>query len=110
MAKDKGKKKSEKPNKDEIVKVDEIKETAKRQISEEFEAGDEKVDKSQVISAKKVVYIEIDDEVTSVYDRIKSVRSKHIYIVAPKRAILFKVWLTLKFFTEKLKRREKLFI
>jgi|GEM_PF-415133 hypothetical protein len=101
MAKDKGKKKSEKPNKDEIVKVDEIKETAKRQISEEFEAGDEKVDKSQVISAKKVVYIEIDDEVTSVYDRVRNLKIKHIYLVVPRRAVLFQSIVNLKILKRK---------
>ena len=84
-----------------IVKVEEIKETAKRQISEEFEAGDEKVDKSQVISAKKVVYIEIDDEVTSVYDRVRNLKIKHIYLVVPRRAVLFQSIVNLKILKRK---------
>ena len=78
----------------------EIKNMAKRQISDEFEEA-EVSDKSEVISSKKVIYIEIDDEVTSVYDKIKNLKIKHIYIVAPRRAVLFQSIVNLKILKRK---------
>ena len=84
-----------------VKKVDNIRELAKKQISDEYDAGNEKVDKSQIISAKKVVYIEIDDEVTSVYDRIKNLKMKHIYLVVPRRAVLFQSIVNLKILKRK---------
>lgn len=56
---------------------------------------------TEVISTKRVVYTEIDDEVTSVYDKLKSVNGKHIYIVVPKRAILFQSVVNLKILKRK---------
>ena len=84
-------------------KIKSIAKDAKKQISDEFEVADKKTDKSQVISAKKVVYIEIDDEVTSVYDRIKNLKIKHIYLVVPRRSVLFQSIVNLKI----LKRKKK---
>jgi hypothetical protein len=80
----------------------------KEKIKEKKKDEEAKVqDSSELISKKKVVYIEIDDEVTSVYDRIKSVRSKHIYIVAPKRAILFQSVVNLKILHRKAEEKGK---
>lgn len=81
-------------------KIEDIQKLAKQQISDEFEVG-ENADKSEVISAKKVIYIEIDDEVTSVYDKIKSLKIPHIYIVAPQRAVLFQSIVNLKILKRK---------
>ena len=81
-------------------KIEDIQKLAKQQISDEFEVG-ENVDKSEVISAKKVIYIEIDDEVTSVYDKIKNLKIPHIYIVAPQRAVLFQSIVNLKILKRK---------
>jgi len=81
-------------------KVEDIQKLAKQQISDEFEVG-EVGDKSEVISAKKVVYIEIDDEVTSVYDKIKNLKIPHIYIVAPQRAVIFQSIVNLKILKRK---------
>ena len=53
-------------------------------------------DNGEVISTKKVVYAEIDDEVTAVYDKFKSVSGRHIYIVVPQRSILFQSVVNLK--------------
>ena len=82
-------------------KIKSIAKDAKKQISDEFEVADKKTDKSQVISAKKVVYIEIDDEVTSVYDRIKNLKIKHIYLVVPRRSVLFQSIVNLKILKRK---------
>ena len=46
-------------------------------------------DETKVVPPKKVVYAEIDDEVTTLYDKVKQTNTKGIYIVVPKRAILF---------------------
>jgi len=80
--------------------LDEIKKSAKKQISQEFEEAADG-DKSEVVLAKKVVYIELDDEVTTVYDRIKNLKIKHIYIVAPRRAVLFQSIVNLKILKRK---------
>jgi hypothetical protein len=81
-------------------KVEDIQKLAKQQISDEFEDGDVG-DKSEVISSKKIVYIEIDDEVTAVYDKIKNLKIPHIYIVAPQRAVIFQSIVNLKILKRK---------
>ena len=58
-------------------------------------------DQTEVVSCKKVVYAEIDDEVTTLYDRIKRIRQKHVYIVVPIRAILFQSVVNLKILKRK---------
>jgi hypothetical protein len=83
------------------VPVKSIQETAKRQISEEYDLKDDTTSKGEIISAKKVVYIEIDDEVTSVYDKIKNLKIKHVYLVAPQRAVLFQSIVNLKILKRK---------
>lgn len=52
-------------------------------------------------NAKKVLYIEIDDEVTQIYDRLKQLKMKNVYIVAPKRAILFQSIVNLRILKRK---------
>ncbi len=77
-------------------KKDEDKKEKKEELAET-----ESVTEEQVVSTKKVVYVEIDDEVTAVYDKIKPVRAKHVYIVVPKRAILFQSVVNLKILKRK---------
>ena len=62
---------------------------------------EEKDDQPEVISRKKIIYIEIDDEVTAIFDRIKAVKAKRVYIVAPKRSILFQSIVNLKILKRK---------
>lgn len=62
---------------------------------------------TSTVTKKKVVYIEIDDEVTNVYDRIKKINSKQIYIVVPKRANLFQSLVNLKILKRKAEDDEK---
>ena len=73
------KKKSEKSD------IKKLQDSVKQETSNEVELND----KSESVSSKKVIYIEIDDEVTAVYDKVKDINKKHVYIVAPKRSILF---------------------
>ncbi|MBU0578024.1 hypothetical protein KJ742_04540 [Patescibacteria group bacterium] len=56
---------------------------------------------------KKVVYIEIDEEITSIYDRIKRVKQKEIYLVVPRKAVLFQSVVNLKILSKKLKELKK---
>lgn len=55
----------------------------------------------RILKTKKVLYTEIDDEVTSVYDKLKQLKMKNIYIVVPKRAIVFQSIVNLKILKRK---------
>lgn len=63
--------------------------------------------KEEVIPRKKVIYIEIDDEVTSVFDKIRNLQSKNVYIVAPKRSIIFQSVVNLKILRRKAEDLDK---
>lgn len=74
--------------------------------SEETEEFEDKK-KSRAAKAKKVLYTEIDDEITSIYDKLKPLKMKNIYIVVPKRAILFQSIVNLKILKRKAEDLEK---
>jgi len=57
--------------------------------------------KSKVISKKKVLFTEIDDEITGIYDKLKKYKMKNIYIVVPKRAIIFQSIVNLRILKRK---------
>ncbi len=57
--------------------------------------------------SKQVVYIEIDEEVISIFDRIKNIRRKEIILVVPRKAILFQSIVNLKILKNKLKDKNK---
>jgi len=78
-----------------------------RKISSTVSASDEEVKSKKMRREKKVVYIEIDDEVTTVYDRIKPLKMKNIYLVVPKRAMLFQSIVNLKILKRKGEDLEK---
>ncbi|MDH5596839.1 MAG: hypothetical protein OEY44_01935 [Candidatus Peregrinibacteria bacterium] len=60
---------------------------------------------------KKVLYIEIDEEVTSVYDRARKLPQRDIYLVVPRKAILFQSVVNLKILKSKLaKDRKRIFV
>ena len=56
---------------------------------------------------KKVVYVEIDEEVTSIYDRVKRAKQKDIYLVVPRKAILFQSVVNLRILKSKLEKDGK---
>ena len=56
---------------------------------------------------RKVVYIEIDEEVTAVYDRVKRAKQKDIYLVVPRKAILFQSVVNLRILKSKLEKDKK---
>lgn len=51
---------------------------------------------------KKIVYIEVDDEVTTIFDRIKNLPNKKIYLMVPRRAALFLSAINLKILKKKI--------
>lgn len=53
------------------------------------------------VPKRKVIYIEIDDEVTSVYDRLQSIPAKEVYIVVPKRSALLQSVVNLRILRRK---------
>lgn len=65
------------------------------------------VAKKRENKSKKVIYLEIDDEVTQVYDRIKNLKIKNLYLVVPRRAILFQSAVNLRILKEKAEELEK---
>lgn len=63
--------------------------------------------KEQAVPKKRVIYAEIDDEVTALYDKIKPIKGEHIYIVIPKRAIIFQSVVNLKILKRKAQDDDK---
>ncbi len=61
----------------------------------------------ETVSSKKVIYAEIDDEVTAIYDKLHAIGSKQIYIVVPERSILFQSVVNLKILKRKAEDDEK---
>lgn len=52
-------------------------------------------------SAKKVLYVEIDDEITSIYDKLVKLKHKNIFLVIPQRAVIFQSAINLKILKRK---------
>lgn len=57
--------------------------------------------------AKKILYLEIDDEVTTIYDKLSRLKFKNIYLVVPQRAILFQSAINLKILKRKAEDLDK---
>lgn len=77
--------------------------SAKKKFDGELKT--EKVE--ETVSKKKTVYAEIDDEVTALYDKIKPLKTGHVYIVVPKRAIIFQSVVNLKILKRKAEDDDK---
>lgn len=58
-------------------------------------------------SSRQIVYVEIDEEVTSIFDRTKNIRRKEILLVIPRKAILFQSVVNLKILKKKLSEKGK---
>jgi len=74
-----------------------------KDIKKSKDTEDDKNIKNDVesVSSKKVVYIDIDDELTIIYEKIKNVSCKHVYIVVPQKAVLFQSVINLKILKKK---------
>lgn len=73
--------------------------TAKKKNTETTPVNE--TSEAEVIPKKKVIYVDIDDEITEIFDRIRPVMAKDVYIVVPKRAILFQSVVNLKILKRK---------
>lgn len=56
----------------------------------------------ELIPKRKVIYAEIDDEVTDIYEKVRDAQIKHVYIVIPKRAIFFQSVVNFKILKRKI--------
>ncbi len=56
---------------------------------------------------KKVLYIEIDEEVTSIYDQIRRVKQKDIFLVIPRKSVLFQSVINLRILKSKAQKAKK---
>lgn len=56
---------------------------------------------------EKIIYVELDNEITEIFDRVKHLRQKRIALVVPKRAILLQSIVNLKILKKKLDELEK---
>lgn len=65
------------------------------------EPNSENPESIEKVPMKKIIYIDIDDEITQVYDRIKNLKIQDIYIVVPARAALFQSIVNLKILKRK---------
>ena len=73
----------------------------KSDAPEKAEQEENTIAKKSRLPTKKVVYIEIDDEITSIYEKIRHLKMKNIYLVVPKRAVLFQSIVNLKILKRK---------
>lgn len=64
-------------------------------------------DKEEKVLKKKVIYLEIDDEITAVCEKIKKTKTKNVYIVCPKQAVLFQSIVNLKILLSRTKKAKK---
>jgi len=73
----------------------------KRRIKKlaEENADDLKVSKKR--PSKKIIFIEIDEEITTIFEKLKPLKIKNIYLVVPKRALLFQSIINLKILKRK---------
>lgn len=64
-------------------------------------------DSIKKVSKKKILFVQIDEEITSVFTKIEKLPYKEIYLVVPKRAVLLKSVVNLKILKQKLEEVEK---
>jgi hypothetical protein len=59
------------------------------------------------ISKKKILFVQIDEEITSIFQRIEKLPYKEVYLVVPKRAVLLQSIVNLKILKQKMAELEK---
>lgn len=55
----------------------------------------------------KIIYVELDDEITHVFDHIKTTRGKRLALIVPKRALILQSIINLKILKKKIDDLEK---
>jgi len=56
---------------------------------------------------EKVVYVEVDEEVTAIIDRLKHIKNKSVVLVTPKRSVLLQSVINLKLLKVQMKKQGK---
>lgn len=64
-------------------------------------------DSIKKVSKKKILFVQIDEEITSVFTKIEKLPYKEIYLVVPKRAVLLQSVVNLKILKQKLEEVDK---
>lgn len=54
------------------------------------------------VSKKKIVFLQIDEEITGIFERIEKLAYKEIYLVIPKRAVILQSVVNLKILKQKI--------
>lgn len=67
----------------------------------------EKQNSESKVSADAVVFVEIDEEITTIFDRIKKIKNADVYLVVPERSILLQNIINLKILKRKVSEVEK---
>lgn len=73
----------------------------------ENEESIEETQETEDPKTKKVIYIDIDDEVTAVFDKVHKTPADNIFIVVPKRAAIFQSIVNLKILKRKAGEEKK---
>lgn len=92
---------SQKKSKKDVV--DKLRDEVKQDAGDEVDS----VQEGEIVSKKKVIYIEIDDEIGAVYDKIKALSGRHVYVVVPQKAVIFQSIVNLKILKRKAKEHSK---
>ena len=64
-------------------------------------------DNIKKISKKKILFVQIDEELTSIFQRVEKLPYKEVYLVVPKRAVLLQSIVNLKILKQKMVEIEK---
>ncbi|QQR54873.1 hypothetical protein IPG41_06885 [Candidatus Peregrinibacteria bacterium] len=64
-------------------------------------------DSIKKVSKKKILFVQIDEEITGVFTKLEKLPYKEIYLVVPKRAVLLQSVVNLKILKQKLEEIEK---
>jgi hypothetical protein len=65
---------------------------------------DKKVKK---VSKKKILFVELDEEITSIFEKVEKLNYKEVYLVVPKRAILLQSIVNLRILNQKIEEIDK---
>lgn len=92
---------SKKKQKKELDKKEEKKAGKKKVQKEQKDKEIVEEEESKKSKMRKIIYVEIDDEITTIYEQIKKSHLKNIYIVVPQRANIFQSIVNLKILKKK---------
>lgn len=57
--------------------------------------------------AKKILYTEVDEDITSLFDRLKRVSEERVFLIVPSKAVILKSLVNLKILNKKVEELEK---